>query len=577
MSRSLAEIMLDDTVPQFASVAIPFGTSRNGLDGWVADNYQELFRARISPNVEVLYGDPDSTSAEQEEHITTSRIFYYNYDATEGYQENGKDQFLAYGKIFLSRNGEWLIQQFEALDPVTLRDNEFALFLEDNTGDALTSNLMLIKGGKAFLPKIIPDPNDPDETIIDTSGSEPVRLILNDVGVQARYAITAEMALRLMSTLNDTQSTWEIIAEWFTAVTDFVRDAPYLILEEFGGLVADWLTKTLRIDEKFWNSKFDDANAPSLEKDILAELDSYIALVDVLGDEYHFMYLPGWAVISELVKFQLKGLRYAVEQIISTIENAIAFITGFWNGLIDLIAGIFELIALASKVQMSTTDALQFMVTKNEFVAEFADSALQAMQKINWWVVMERVNERYIQLQVYLNYVLPLRIMNKLAGLNATEWAYYLGYAVFEIVQLLIPELEIAKIARLGKLKKLDTFTEFFSDNAAGRMGRNIEKRIATPKQAADDMMKFGVELTDTLGKGTDEVTRAVDEVFDGVKNTVDDMLGLKNADEIPKRLPEETPTTKIDDAVRLREELSRKKKIIDDVESGEIDLREGR
>ncbi|MFN0032437.1 MAG: hypothetical protein ACKVOR_09775, partial [Flavobacteriales bacterium] len=41
--------------------------------------------------------------------------------------------------------------------------------------------------------------------------------------------------------------------------------------------------------------------------------------------------------------------------------------------------------------------------------------------------------------------------------------------------------------------------------------------------------------------------------------------------------LPEETPTTKIDDAVRLREELSRKKKIIDDVESGEIDLREGR
>jgi hypothetical protein len=525
MARSLAEILLDDKMPQFASVAMPFGTTLTGLDNWVSDHYQHCARAKVAPNAEVIVHDPDLTPEETKEYInqTFHTTYFYEKNKIADFQPD-EDEYVATAKIFVSRNGSWLLQQYDALDPSTLDDKEFALFLEDNTGDLITSNVLRIKAGAALMPKILSNGN------VDISGSKAVKTVLESGLFNRQYTLSVEQRQQLLELLNDTESTLEYIVRLFLEATEMVADEFYSLMIDVCEYTSNWLFANARIDEKTWNTRFGESLTQGFFESILLQMDETTKGLENLKNSSLLLKSQTAATAIDYLIRAIGAWREVVKQIQEATAEIFAMVCGIWNGLIDLIGGIFQLIALLLKAIKASINLAFNAQISADIITEFLDDVLQACHKINWNEVLVNAIVGYAKLKDYLDNKLPRAVWEKLKSLNTTEWNYYSGYALFELIQLLIPELELAKLAKLAKLGKLERVYEALESGVRRGLKRVFEKGEPKPELAVASFTAYLSEFLTLLRAGTKPLSERVAKIFDDIIAWLDELVGANKA-----------------------------------------------
>ena len=180
---------------------------------------------------------------------------------------------------------------------------------------------------------------------------------------------------------------------------------------------------------------------------------------------------------------------------------------------------IFELIKLVFQAIKVGNTYINKRDYYNALFLEYLDNGLQAMQQLDWGVIILKGIDSHNSFMEYLFIELPEEAFEKLSGLNHTETGYYSGYTIFTILEFILPPLKIAKISKAGKLEK--AVIEFFDNIVPERAGR---KSSANAAELFFDTVENFIKI---LEQGTEGVTKFIDDIYLALRKWADETLGI--------------------------------------------------
>ena len=167
---------------------------------------------------------------------------------------------------------------------------------------------------------------------------------------------------------------------------------------------------------------------------------------------------------------------------------------------------------------------------------EYADNFIQYVQKIDWKDVVKSAIQG--ALAIYKNVSdIPGALLKKVTEINFGEYGYYVGYILFEVVQLFLPILELAKLGKLSKLGKLDDIIkglDIFSDaKKVSKKGFDVTDFTGSKFQTTIEFVLEAFEyFIKKLKSGTASFKKWIDDIFDAIKRWMDDFLGFNKTSE---------------------------------------------
>ncbi len=288
-------------------------------------------------------------------------------------------------------------------------------------------------------------------------------------------------------------------------------DAAIFIFEGISGL----LTKHLRIDEAVWNpKKREDApgnQPPPLMELLSTRIDAWSK--DSIKDK------QGIANSKQTLLAGFVGtLKDALSRGMAQYKDlATPFFCGFWNSLIDLVASLFDLIAMLLKAFKGSMAIMKDPFYYFSLLLEYADNLLQAVADIDWAAVMDEAAAFADKLKKQIA-GLPAKLMGKLSAVSAEEWAYAAGYIACIVLDFFIPLLDLLVPVRLLKAaeRALAPFMDFMKGvlKGSGRQITNIAEAffevikaaLAKLKEGAKAIKEFFEELWKALLKWLEEL-----------------------------------------------------------------------
>ncbi len=393
-------------------------------------------------------------------------------------------------------------------DSTVVKEDEIALFLEIPIGDVFSDNILLIKAG-----------NNAKKYVKDLLGSD---------WANQKYTLDETQIKGLLASLESGESLWAAVVGIIFKIQGYIADKIASLNDIVLSAIADFFGDTIRIDEKRWNINSAAYNIKDAETDIIGFLKQKSQSIDVFLKD-NAKILPNW--VFKIIK-TFKSIADAVisgfEEAFKTVENLWAFACGYWNGLMDLISCIFELIKLLLEGLHSATDAgKEFYLKQDYYTAlafEYLDNILQAVLKIDWKKVFIKILGYALKFIVFLLLKLPQKLRNKISNVNHSEVYYYLGYLIFNCIEFIIPPL---KLAKLGKVLKLEKVVLFFDEILLKVLKLTKTVKIQAVKltelffQVIEDAIK-------SLKAGTEAFLKIIDDVVQAIKKWLEEAFGVE-------------------------------------------------
>ena len=174
---------------------------------------------------------------------------------------------------------------------------------------------------------------------------------------------------------------------------------------------------------------------------------------DVLSKELGQIVNPGLGMLEDLLNFINSNLNVK-----SMIDFRIAFFSGFWDGLVDLVSGFFQLGILALELVGFQIETIKRPGEAFQVIKEFFDSAIGHLTNIDWIEIFRFLIQDFFPRVIKNIDAIIGKIQEKAS--DSAYAGYHAGYFIFNVAENFFPPLKFADIAvKTGKvpvkLKKL--------------------------------------------------------------------------------------------------------------------------
>ena len=494
-------------------------------------------------------------------------LAYIDKDGNNRYEEGIDEHTFDYDvKIFISKDDRTLRELFENTQPAA---HEVCLFLEDNTGDIFTGSRSYVKVGDNFRAdlkkrQVIGEGQTgllADETFrqhfqnadLDFTDDQIQELIQTGQisSMSTSFMIGLLQALYLPNIILEPLFKW--VADGISTFTGFLKrnikfqphhwdpeakmpdpkdtsDSPKMIdnpdfepvLFPYSNDLIEGVTSFAQEETKALITTVKQF-VQQKEREFAAEVDSYITTLENNKD-----FLDKLGALAEPIKQALlhakakakeladnlvaaadqifQALAYLGKKLLSTIN---AFYCGLWNGLMDSIIGIIDLIGLLFRAFAVQADFMKNAQTKIPQAFELLDECIQAFAKIDFGKVASEIADQIMKIDI-----------TAFAGkISLERVAYFFGAVVGFIVEIIIGILLTGGVeAVYAAINKL------FANGA--KLAVSIQASIVkffgkSMGQLKDDILYVIAKIIEFLQKGTTGVINAIRALFQEIVNTV--------------------------------------------------------
>ena len=272
-------------------------------------------------------------------------------------------------------------------------------------------------------------------------------------------------------------------------VTAFAVGMPYKTIEKSGAKATD-------IVNRIYNGikQLIDKVADMLPKRIRQKLKQFI---EALNKQIKSFYRVIKDNTENLIKIYLES---------AVLLNA--FLCGFINGLIDLVKSIFDIVVLLIGLARLQNDYDANKGYYTDLTYEYLENYLEAYIKFDFIAFANKMMILHTaNLVKIINFVKSLDLTN----INFSAVAYYTGYVIFGIVEIIIGILFTGGSATITKLFKTG--------------GDVMNKSVKAAMSVADDLLGMLRYLMRLFEKGVDEVVAFFKKITDDFFDWLEDMF----------------------------------------------------
>ncbi len=213
--------------------------------------------------------------------------------------------------------------------------------------------------------------------------------------------------------------------------------------------------------------------------------------------------------IEDYLTDPLTGMQHIIYK---SFQIANAFLCGIYNSIIDIIAGIFSLIGFVFKAVYEMRNISDNKVEYGEMFLELIEDVIGGIMSFDYKDFL------YQSITFQLRTIIRLVkwIENTAAGFSLEKAAYYYGYIIGIIIDIIIETLLTGGTAALAKLAKS---VESFMLKPLEKISQGIEKTVTFTKDLITRVLDFIQMLLREFKKGVKELfakmNKLLDEVFD--------------------------------------------------------------
>lgn len=240
--------------------------------------------------------------------------------------------------------------------------------------------------------------------------------------------------------------------------------------------------------------------------------------------------------IEDYLADPLTGMQHIIYK---SFQIANAFLCGIYNSIIDIIAGIFSLIGFVFKAVYEMKNISDNKVEYGEMFLELIEDVIGGIMSFDYKDFL------YQSITFQLRTIIRLVkwIENAAAGFSLEKAAYYYGYIIGIIIDIIIETLLTGGTAALAKLAKS---VESFILKPLEKISQAIEKTVTFTKDLITRVLDFIQMLLRELKKG-------VKELFAKMNKLLDEVFGL--SEDIPS-----TPKTRAEERWNKKREKQQRK-----------------
>jgi hypothetical protein len=237
----------------------------------------------------------------------------------------------------------------------------------------------------------------------------------------------------------------------------------------------------------------------------------------------------------------LTGMQHIIYK---SFQIANAFLCGIYNSIIDIIAGIFSLIGFIFKAVYEIKNISDNKVEYGEIFLELMEEMIGGIMTFDYAGFLYQS----ITFQIKNIIRLVKWIENTASGFTLEKAAYYYGYIIGIIIDIILETLLSGGTAALAKLAKS---VESFLLKPLEKITQGIEKTVTFTKDLLTKVLEFIQMIIREFKKG-------VKELFAKMNKLLDEVFGLgEDVASTPKTRAEERWNKKQE---RIKEKLDRKR-----------------
>ncbi|KFF22366.1 hypothetical protein [Chryseobacterium sp. JM1] len=207
--------------------------------------------------------------------------------------------------------------------------------------------------------------------------------------------------------------------------------------------------------------------------------------------------------IEEFLIDPLTGMQHIIYR---SYQSANAFLCGIYNSLVDIIAGIFSIIGFIFKAVAAMDKVNDRKVEYGEMFLELMEDLMEGIMKFDYVDFFKQC----ITFQIKTVFRLIKWLEEKVPQFTIEKAAYYYGYIIGIIIDLIVETLLTGGVAAVAKLAKT---VESFILNPLEK----ISKAITQAGNFLTRMMEFISMLLREFKKGTKEIFSKLGKVLDEV------------------------------------------------------------
>lgn len=520
--------------------------SKSGTD--IQNNFFQGSKTYTNNNLQITV-DPSSNIDPYKKIIPIERGFYYDKNKNGIQDENEK--YVVTIKLFISKEASQLKNIYE--DPTIKPDpKEILFFLEDNEKDFSGTTLYIKRGNQvdAALSEMLADSTTFTNYIKSQYG-----ISLSDLQQLIKEGVVKNNIQNFIFSIVELASFLVSNPAIFNGIAIAIKKA------------VDALKETCTIEEKNWNPLKAEGNfspflfpfAPVLDVLDDKEINDFIKsgiqkltkeantfdkkienTLNLISQARIQTILPFSVNIpetfTELLLMKYRELRLTMDGIIANLSNidfstlikdglnvVNAFFCGIWNGFVEAVCGIISLVQYLFQGAELLTDLLKNFKEKGPALLEKIDDIIYQFQQIDFGKIFTKLASNIKE------WVLSA------PTISLVELAYFSGMFIGIVVELLI-EIVFGALFTGGTVSIVAITAKLGETFKA--LGSLLLATIKAPfKLAGKTVSAFADGLNwlyEFLKKGTDEILRLLDEVFEVFLK-----LSNKEADEVIENIDE--------------------------------------
>lgn len=426
--------------------------------------------------------------------------------------------------VYANPDGDQVLKDY-ANQNYKPQDNEILFFIETNDGKIDFGKIVRVKLGKNAVEKLkfmFPLIGETDEKeLADAYLKRPSNIKRNSSLHFIQADAEAKKDTGNLKNLLEKAINYEYNQKKFDDMSWFLL---FLQGEEWIGLntpkklmeISQWMRTKKYEEEKYWNANLKNNFTPAFLPQFLVEDNNEKrerAIRDLVKSKIDDIvnYEQGDGITTKVYKEILGSiLLYLFDCYYQSIKiigitltatdvlyNLNAFLVGLWNGCLEFLAAMIDLVALSMAIARDgigyiMTDALaeKFENLLNEIVDNFEGFIKKLWEKFNH--ALENFPDWFLK-----------------SGINPYFWYKELGELTPDIITILVPALKGSKASKLGKAGTVVAedasaeISEKIMQESAEELSEKLEENVAQ-KEVKESFKKANAELEDRIPKETE-------------------------------------------------------------------------
>ncbi|NML55833.1 hypothetical protein [Chryseobacterium cheonjiense] len=432
-------------------------------------------------------------------------------------------------KVFANPDGEAILKQY-ADSQYQPTENEVLFFIETDDGKFDFGKIVRVKLGKKAIEKMrfqFPYLGETDEEeLAEEFLKRPFQIKNNanynfiQAGKEAKLATDELKDLLIKAIKYDFEQRKFDDMSWFML---FLQGEDYIGLNTPKNLmkISYWIRSKKYEDEKYWNAEIDKGFTPAFLPDItvpqnrtnikeaiknsfrekienITRYDKEDVIVEKVYKEIlNTILLYLFDAFSSVLDEGFKRFDDILPEgeLLSEIYNLNAFLVGIWNGCLEFVAGIVDLIALV------------MLIAKNGIGYTLTDTLGEALENLLNDLVFNCEDFVRKLWKKFVTAIAEFPDWFMKYGTNSYYWYKNLGELVPDILTILIPALKAGRAAKVAE---------------SGKIATTVAKE-ATEEVSEKVMKESAEELSEKLEQKTAQ--QQAKEAFDNAEKELEDRI----------------------------------------------------